>query len=674
MTDWDNKFDDNFWDDGDQNDGDVGHYDASEHYAEGSADAAAAAAAGAVPQGQEGGAEEVVVGTAAEEKQRSAGGGAGGSASALRCPNCNSAAIESLGPSGSSVCTDCGIIVEENAIVSSVEFVEGAGGSSSMVGQFVGANSTRGFGTGGQRGGRYGFSRQSRENTLASGRRRIQEVAGQMRLGPHYVDAAHRLFTVAVERNFVQGRRRAHVVAACLYTSCRQEKSQHMLIDFSDALQINVYTLGACFLKFRRLLGLKLEIIDPALYIYRFAAHLNLDQKANQVAMTALRLVSRMKRDWIVAGRRPAGICAAALLIASRAHGFEREHHDVTKVLKVCGLTVITRVKEFEATPSANLTLDEFHKRDIEEEVDPPRFTKNRIREARAKAVAERNVELLDSGALDNPNQKGKWASRWRKPKPMTERDQRYAEMYSELETEMTEDALESQTMDAAERGETGEPFEAGVKKEPAISFTRAEQTVEHRRPVGISTLHSEIAYPLGNNHRPVVLPNQATAEEMAAPTQKTEDRLNFEEWKAAVPDDAADEVDFLFRNDDEVREREAVFNAQNKEYLETQQQKDNERLVAEANARAKEEDELAQEEGRRRYLKTSRSRKRKDGWDPNELTTEEALMEVVRTRKISRKINYDAMSALFDDSGNFSTDLLDDRGRKKEEGVTGEA
>ncbi len=151
--------------------------------------------------------------------------------------------------------------------MSSVEFVEGAGGASHMVGQIVGANSTRSYGTGGRRGGQYGFSRQSRENTLASGKRRIQEVAALMRLGTHFVDAAHRLFTVAVEKNFVQGRRRAHVIAACLYTSCRQEKSQHMLIDFSDALQINVYTLGTCFLKFRRLLGLKLEIIDPALYI-----------------------------------------------------------------------------------------------------------------------------------------------------------------------------------------------------------------------------------------------------------------------------------------------------------------------------------------------------------------------------------------------------------------------
>ena len=149
---------------------------------------------------------------------------------------------------------------------------------------------------------------------------------------------------------------------------------------------------------------------------------------------------------------------------------------------------------------------------------------------------------------------------------------------------------------------------------------------------------------------------------------------LNFGEWKAAVPADAADEVDFLFRTDDEVREREAVFNSQNKDYLETQQQKENELLLAEAATRANQEDELAQEEGRRRYLRTSRSRKRKDGWDPNELTTEEALLEVVRTRKISRKINYDAMSALFDDSGDFSTNLLNDRERKVEEGDIGEA
>ena len=55
-----------------------------------------------------------------------------GDDSSRACPNCGSKNIESQGAAGHSVCTECGVILEENAIVSQVEFVEGAGGSSSM--------------------------------------------------------------------------------------------------------------------------------------------------------------------------------------------------------------------------------------------------------------------------------------------------------------------------------------------------------------------------------------------------------------------------------------------------------------------------------------------------------------------------------------------------------------
>lgn len=80
------------------------------------------------------------------------------------------------------------------------------------------------------------------------------------------------------------------------------------------------------------------------------------------MALTALRIVGRMKRDWIVAGRRPAGICAAALLIAARAHGFSRGKEDVTKILRVCGMVslhdrVFLRHPPNRATP-INLVAD----------------------------------------------------------------------------------------------------------------------------------------------------------------------------------------------------------------------------------------------------------------------------------------------------------------------------
>lgn len=50
---------------------------------------------------------------------------------------------------------------------------------------------------------------------------------------------------------------------------------------------------------------------DPCLYIPRFAHMLEFGEKNHEVSMTALRLVQRMKRDWMHTGRRPSGLCGA---------------------------------------------------------------------------------------------------------------------------------------------------------------------------------------------------------------------------------------------------------------------------------------------------------------------------------------------------------------------------
>ena len=68
--------------------------------------------------------------------------------------------------------------------------------------------------------------------------------------------AAHRLYKLALQRGFTRGRRTNQVAAACVYLVCRQDSKPFLLIDFSDALQINVFTLGAVFLQLAKLLRL----------------------------------------------------------------------------------------------------------------------------------------------------------------------------------------------------------------------------------------------------------------------------------------------------------------------------------------------------------------------------------------------------------------------------------
>lgn len=73
---------------------------------------------------------------------------------------------------------------------------------------------------------------------------------------PRSCAAAHRLYKLALQHGFTRGRRTNQVAAAALYLVCRQDSKPFLLIDFSDALQVNVFTLGAVFLQLAKLLRL----------------------------------------------------------------------------------------------------------------------------------------------------------------------------------------------------------------------------------------------------------------------------------------------------------------------------------------------------------------------------------------------------------------------------------
>uniref|UniRef100_A0A8C9M5Y3 Transcription factor TFIIB cyclin-like domain-containing protein n=1 Tax=Panthera tigris altaica TaxID=74533 RepID=A0A8C9M5Y3_PANTA len=123
--------------------------------------------------------------------------------------------------------------------------------------------------------------------------------------------------------------------------------------------------------------------------------------------MTALRLLQRMKRDWMHTGRRPSGLCGAgvAALLAAR----ERSRAEK-------GLT------EFEDTPTSQLTVDEFMKIDLEEECDPPSYTagQRKLRLKQLEQVLSKKLEEVEGeistyqDAIENelessrPKQRGK--------------------------------------------------------------------------------------------------------------------------------------------------------------------------------------------------------------------------------------------------------------------------
>ena len=282
-----------------------------------------------------------------------------------KCPKCGSSEEEE--DSGQAICRNCGAIKHNSNVVANLSFDNCA-----VMGNF--GNKT---GTYTKVRALYQYKNVD-EFRLNKAYRLINDIASSLEINQNIVKASQNLYKYMQQKNWVQGRHTDLVVAACMYVNCRHQKDPHLLIDFADKLQVNLYKLGTTYLKLIKELHFSIPNVDPCLYIWRFCEKLDFGEKKNEVGMTALRILKSMKRDWMFHGRRPTGLVGAAILIAARYHGFKRTTNQIIQTVHVCDETIRKRLVEFKQTDTAKLSLEEFKNmdllNDITTEKNPPSF------------------------------------------------------------------------------------------------------------------------------------------------------------------------------------------------------------------------------------------------------------------------------------------------------------
>lgn len=510
--------------------------------------------------------------------------------SGRKCKNCGSSDIEVDPARGDAVCTNCGSVLEDNIIVAEVQFEENANGSSSAIGQFVSADSKGGvtkFGTAFH----VGLGAESREITLRKARSGITNLANQLRLNQHCVDTACNFFKMALSRNLTRGRRNTHVYAACVYLTCRTEGTAHMLIDISDVLQICCYELGRTYLRLSQSLCINIPSVDPCLYILRFASKLGLGAKTQEVTNTALRLVKRMKRDSLHSGRRPSGLCGAALLMASRLHEFNRTTFDIIKIVKVHESTLRKRLIEFGDTPSSALTLEEFMTVDLEEEQDPPSF------KAARKKDKERLQKLMDEEA----------------------------ESITDLQQEIEKELITNRQSGKRSRYDEPKAQEQNDENRFIAESTQSviKQILSNEEDIDDPSAREDVQ--LGPNIASMGL--VSSLEEVVTDNVNPDDEINL------TFDDIDDaELDSYIMNEDEFENKNGLWHQLNKDYLEEQK---------------KREERLAKEKEEGRPEKKKRKVTRRKQLNVPASSAGEAIEKMLQEKKISSKINYEVLKSL---------------------------
>ena len=96
------------------------------------------------------------------------------------------------------------------------------------------------------------------------------------------------------EKNLIQGRSSIVVAAVSLYIACRADgTAPYLLIDFSDAIQTNMYTLGQVYMHLvhKLFLNKRIPLIDPCLFIRRFCDRLDFGKQTEHVVKLATRFL-----------------------------------------------------------------------------------------------------------------------------------------------------------------------------------------------------------------------------------------------------------------------------------------------------------------------------------------------------------------------------------------------
>lgn len=558
------------------------------------------------------------------------------------CQFCGCSEIDTDPTRGDAVCTGCGSVLENSIIVSEIQFEENAHGGSRAIGQLISMDGTPGRNMSGFQ---HGSGKESREITLMKARRTILQVAGRLSLNQHCIDMAFNFYKMALTRHLTRGRRNSHVIAACIYMVCRIEGTPHMLLDLSDVVQVNVYELGKAFLKLSSSLCLNIPAIDPCLYIVRFAHHLEFGDKTHEVSMTALRMVQRMKRDWMHTGRRPSGLCGAALLVASRLHDFNRTVRDLVQVVKVCETTIRKRLTEFSETPSSKLTLDQFMTIDLEEEQDPPCF----------KAARKKQKQLLeDQGRLEKVSEEvlvlqkqieGQLEDRRRKVRGRFASFAKEDRLTEEEENKISDEFIVGKTMEtisacidesSQQRSGASTPalsVDGSTEQQPLVVDDNSDpDDVCVDDPAGPRRRTESLSEQLANSLRPTAatLGLKETIQECMSVRDCVENTEESGDLDLEGLDD--EELDAYIMTDAEVRLKTQFWTTTHADYLKEMEEKE---------ARKAQE---AEENANKPETK-KRKRRKKAAIQAN--TAGEAIEKMLQEKRISNKINYDVLKSL---------------------------
>ena len=285
------------------------------------------------------------------------------------CPECGGQLVADE-EHGETVCTDCGLVVEEDEVDRGPEwraFDSSERDSKSR----VGAPTTtmmhdKGLSTniGWQDKDAYGRSlsskqrrqmqrlrtwnerfrtRDSKERNLKQALGEIDRMASALGLPDNVRETASVIYRRALDEDLLPGRSIEGVSTASLYAAARQAGTPRSLDEIAGVSRVEKDEIARTYRYVVRELKLEIQPADPESYVPRFASDLDLSEEAERRARS---LLKNAKEQGVHSGKSPVGLAAAAVYAASLLTNEKVTQSEVSDVANISEVTIRNRYHE----------------------------------------------------------------------------------------------------------------------------------------------------------------------------------------------------------------------------------------------------------------------------------------------------------------------------------------
>ncbi|MFQ5909479.1 MAG: transcription initiation factor IIB family protein [Thermoplasmata archaeon] len=288
------------------------------------------------------------------------------------CPECGGTRLEMDYVRSEVVCTDCGLVIDENIIDHGQEWssysreewathartgppmsylVHDKGLSTDIPDSNVDAQKRRLSMKTKQRFYRMRLLHNRVRAGIPGGRgliealRELDRISSSLGLPSAFKEEAAMIYRRAREEGLVQGRSIRSVMGASVYAVCRLYDVPRTFDEIAKAANADPKSVKRAYNAVSRKLKLTLQLTRPRDYLERFGSNLGLSRKVRARALEFLESVPELD---VVSGKSPLGTVAAAIYMAAIELGEHVTQRDISNIAGVSEVTLRARCKEIE--------------------------------------------------------------------------------------------------------------------------------------------------------------------------------------------------------------------------------------------------------------------------------------------------------------------------------------